>query len=45
MLNELANRVNVVELVGAFLQFKVKALDYSHFSNVIKWEKFIPEAN
>lgn len=37
MLDDLVGRVNVTELIGAFLQFRVQALDYSQFEKIIKW--------
>ena len=44
MLDDLVGRVNVTELIGAFLQFRVATLDFSQFEKIIKWSQFIPEA-
>jgi hypothetical protein len=43
LLNNLASSVKAYQLIGAFLQFKVKALDFNNFSIIMK-NYLVPEA-
>jgi Ca2+-binding EF-hand superfamily protein len=43
LLNALASKVEAFQLVGAFLQFGVKALDFKLFSTIIK-QYLIPQS-
>ena len=42
LLNKLAGELRPEHLIGAFLQFNVKALDFKQFEGIFKW--LIPEA-